>query len=136
MKPSMLRLCFRLATSRQSTRPPGPPRLAWRQAAAPGRQWRTDGSGAAGDGTRGDGQAGACRGPEIPAAECQHLLASGPPSLLSIRNDRLPGKPARPDDIAASPNGPAHGWRGARRKAKPGACCGPEFPAVKPKIPC
>ena len=50
-------------------------------------------------------------GPEIPTAECQHPQTSCPPSLLPLRNDRLPGKPAHPADIAAGPDGPAHGPR-------------------------
>jgi len=54
-------------------------------------------------------QPGACCGPEIPVIQAKHLQASGPPGLLLLRNNRLPGKPARPDDIAAVPDGPAQG---------------------------
>ncbi|HPM26529.1 MAG TPA: hypothetical protein PLD96_04260 [Methanothrix sp.] len=49
--------------------------------------------------------------------EYQPLQTSGPPGLLPLRNDRLPDKPARPDDIGAGPHGPAHG----RRPGKPAA---------------
>jgi len=62
-------------------------------------------------------QPGACCEPEIPVIQTKHLHASGPTGFLLLRNDRLPGKPARPDDIAAGPDGPAHG----RRPDKPAA---------------
>ncbi len=60
---------------------------------------------------------GPCCWPEIPAVQTEHLQASGPPGLLPPTHDRLPGEPARPDGIAAGPDGPAHG----RRPGKPAA---------------
>ena len=67
---------------------------------------------------RGDGQARACRWPEIPAAPNTSLSRhQARPVLLPLKNDRLPGKPARPDGIVAGPDGPAHG----RRPGKPAA---------------
>ncbi|NYT09660.1 MAG: hypothetical protein GKC09_06955 [Methanosarcinales archaeon] len=61
-----------------------------------------------GDGRGGDGPAWCLLRARDPGHPNQHLQASALPGLLPLRNDRLPAKPARPDGIAAGPDGPAH----------------------------
>jgi len=64
---------------------------------------------------RGDGPAWCllrARDPGHPSQASPGIRPARPPTL---RNDCLPGKPARPDDIAACPDGPDHG----RRPGKP-----------------
>ena len=69
----------------------------------------------AGGGRRGDGKAGACREPEIPAARISPYKASGPPGILSLRNDRPAG--ASQPALTASCRPGRLGPRAAARQA-------------------
>ncbi len=96
-----------------SAGPPGPPCPPGSRQQRPNYHGERMAPGAAGGGTRGERPSW----DDAVALNSAHPIPDFPvirPVRPPVpRHDRPPGKPARPEDIATGPNGPAHGRRPA-----------------------